>query len=156
MEMFKRTILLATIIGLFSSHHHARAATISEVAVVDFMNHERSKHGLPKLKLNTKLNLAAKLKLKDMQDKKYWSHSSPSGTSPFYWIDQVKYNYHYAGENLARGFTNVNDAMKAWMASPSHKKNILNPAYRDTGLTVIAVGIAREKRVAIVSMFGAL
>jgi uncharacterized protein YkwD len=38
------------------------------------------------------------------------------------------------GENLAGGYATVNDAVNAWMASPGHRANILNPAYRETGV----------------------
>lgn len=154
--MVKRTILLSILLSFFGSLHHAHASTTSEVAVVDAINKERSKHGLSKLQLNEKLNVATKLKLRDMQNKHYWSHYAPSGTSPFHWIDEAKYTYQYAGENLARGFTTVDSAVKAWMASPSHRKNILNPSYRDTGITVVRADFGGEKRFAIVNMFGTL
>lgn len=154
--MIKITILLSILLGSFGSYHHAHASTTSEIAVIDAMNKERSKYGLPKLKLNTKLTTATRLKVKDMQDKHYWNHYAPSGTSPFKWIDDAQYTYRYAGENLARGFTTVGATMKAWMASPTHRKNILNPAYRDTGLTIISTGAGSEKRIAIVNMFGAI
>lgn len=155
--MAKRVILLSILLGFFGSHyHHAHAATASEVLAVNLINKERSKHGLSKLKMNTKLNIATKLKLKDMQDKKYWSHSAPDGTSPFHWIDEAQYAYHYAGENLVRGVTNINGAMLAWMASPAHRKNILNPAYRETGITVVSLDFKGTKRLAIINMFGSL
>jgi uncharacterized protein YkwD len=38
------------------------------------------------------------------------------------------------GENVAGGYATPAEAMAAWLASPGHKANILNPAYRETGV----------------------
>ena len=38
------------------------------------------------------------------------------------------------GENLAGGYATVGDAVNAWMASPGHRANILNPLYKETGV----------------------
>jgi uncharacterized protein YkwD len=38
------------------------------------------------------------------------------------------------GENVARGYTSVSGVVSAWMASPSHRTNILNPKFVHAGL----------------------
>jgi uncharacterized protein YkwD len=38
------------------------------------------------------------------------------------------------GENLAAGYATFDDAMTAWMASPGHRANILNPIFKETGV----------------------
>lgn len=47
--------------------------------------------------------------------------------------------YEKAGENLAVGFTNPEKMMFAWLKSPGHRDNILNPDF-----TKIGIGIARD------------
>jgi uncharacterized protein YkwD len=38
------------------------------------------------------------------------------------------------GENLAGGYDTYDDALAAWMASPGHRENILNPVFQETGV----------------------
>ncbi|MBI4101680.1 MAG: hypothetical protein HY443_01810, partial [Candidatus Nealsonbacteria bacterium] len=64
----------------------------------------------------------------------YFSHVSPQGQNPWYWLDQVGYSFSYAGENLAVSFFESKDAVNAWMASPGHRKNILNGKFTEIGV----------------------
>lgn len=64
-----------------------------------------------------------------------WSHDG--------WLDSFKGSkYQYAGENLAKGFTSNLSEVQAWMASPTHRANILKSQYTmigigsDCGITV--------------------
>ena len=40
------------------------------------------------------------------------------------------------GENIARGQRSVEEVMEGWMASPEHKKNILDPKFTEAGFGV--------------------
>jgi uncharacterized protein YkwD len=40
----------------------------------------------------------------------------------------------YLGENVAAGFNSPGDVMSAWMGSPDHRANILDPHYTDIGV----------------------
>jgi uncharacterized protein YkwD len=40
------------------------------------------------------------------------------------------------GENLARGQKTAKEAVDAWLKSPGHRKNLMDPAYTDTGIGV--------------------
>jgi hypothetical protein len=86
--------------------------------------------------MNSQLTQAAQLKAKDMFAKDYWAHNSPNGTMPWDFIKQAGYDYQYAGENLARGFTTSNDVVTAWMNSPEHRENMLSPNYHDVGFAL--------------------
>lgn len=44
--------------------------------------------------------------------------------------------YQYAGENLAINFYDTNDLIQAWLKSPSHKENLLNPNFEQTGIGI--------------------
>jgi hypothetical protein len=104
--------------------------------LLNLTNEERQKEGLPLLVMNTQLTQAAQLKAKDMFAKDYWAHNSPNGTMPWDFIKQAGYDYQYAGENLARGFTTSNDVVTAWMNSPEHRENMLSPNYHDVGFAL--------------------
>ena len=58
------------------------------------------------------------------------------GTTPWSWIEKENYDYNYAGENLAMDFQSAEKMEEAWMASPTHRANILNGKYREIGMAV--------------------
>lgn len=127
---------------------------ISVQRLLDLTNSKRQQQGLPTLSLNEKLSKAAFSKGENMFAKNYWAHNAPDGTTPWYFIRQVKYNYVYAGENLARGFTKSDDIIEAWMDSPTHKENMLSPNYRDIGFAVLEGKLMNEQTTLVVEMFG--
>lgn len=103
---------------------------------------------------NDLLSAAAQLKANDMAAKGYFAHVSPDGKTPWYWIDKVGYSYDYAGENLAVNFIDSADVSNAWMASPTHRANILNPVFKEVG-TATAVGTYKGRNaIFVVQLFG--
>lgn len=131
------------------------ASSISKDEVVKLTNQKRLEAGLSQLTLNNSLSNAAQAKGNDMIVKDYWAHVAPDGTQPWKFFSNFGYKYKYAGENLARDFSNANDAMDAWMNSPTHKENILNPKYKEIGIGVIEGDLAGSDTTIIVQFFGA-
>lgn len=129
---------------------------ISDQELLNLVNSERVQKGLSALTLNTQLSNAARQKAAHMFANNYWAHFAPDGTSPWDFIRGQGYNYSYAGENLARGFTTSYDTVKAWMASPTHKANILSAQFKDVGFAISEGRLQGEDTVLIVQMFGAL
>lgn len=129
-------------------------AEISNQELLDLINQERVDNGLPVLQINSQLNLAASKKAEHMFKNDYWAHNSPDGITPWSFIKESGYDYVYAGENLARGFNNSNDAVNAWMASADHKANILSPNYNDVGYAVMSGELNGEETILIVQEFG--
>ncbi|MCM3020898.1 CAP domain-containing protein [Priestia megaterium] len=105
-----------------------------EQKVVDLVNQEREKQGLKPLTLNKKLSDVARAKSKDMMDKGYFDHNSPTYGSPFDMMKQFGIEYTTAGENIAKGQQSPEDVMNAWMNSDGHRKNILNPDFTEIGV----------------------
>lgn len=105
--------------------------------LIRLTNEQRTKNGLPPLKVNPGLIGAAARKGEDMFSENYWAHISPSGQDPWYWIDQTGYDYLFAGENLAKDFVRSGSVVSAWMASPSHRANILNEKFEEIGIAVL-------------------
>lgn len=113
--------------------------TADEQKMLELINAERKKAGLQPLAVDMRLVTISRLKSKDMIDKNYFSHTSPTYGSPF---DALKANgvtYRYAGENLA-GASTVERAHTNLMNSPGHRANILNPNYNYVGIGIVDGG----------------
>jgi hypothetical protein len=118
-------------------------------------NAKRQEAGLGALTLNSTLSVAAANKAADMFSKNYWAHNSPAGATPWDFVTGAGYRYTVAGENLAKNFSTSGGVVDAWMASPSHRANILKPNYRDVGLAVVNGTLNGEETTLVVEMFGA-
>ncbi|MBI2431160.1 MAG: hypothetical protein HYV39_04040 [Candidatus Levybacteria bacterium] len=129
-------------------------ADISVEKLLLLTNRERQSKGLGQLVLNEQLSKAAFLKGTNMLEKNYWAHNAPDGTTPWHFIKQTEYNYVYAGENLARGFTHSEDIVDAWMTSPTHRDNMFSPNYQDIGFAVLEGKLVGENTTLVVEMFG--
>ena len=130
------------------------ASQISPIKVIELTNKERTLAGLSELKLNRELTEAATAKATDMFAHNYWAHVSPTGVEPWYFVTNAGYKYQHAGENLARDFSNPTDVVNAWMASPTHKANILDKRYQDIGIAVMDGYINGVETTLVVQMFG--
>ena len=114
----------------------ALASPITEMNVLGLVNQARMEKGLKPLEANDKLFQVASNKADDMLKNNYFAHTSPKGITPWAWFDEGEYNYKFAGENLAINFSSAEDQQKAWMASETHRKNILDTNYQEIGLAV--------------------
>lgn len=118
-------------------------------------NAERAKVGLSSLTLNSTLSQAAAAKAADMFTYGYWAHNSPQGKTPWDFIINSGYRYTLAGENLAKNFQTSDGVVSAWMASPSHKANIVKSGYQDVGFAIVNGVLNGEETTLVVQMFGA-
>lgn len=132
-------IFIVPTMGELNLHLSNNAAVLPAV-LSDLTNQERQDQNVSVLKDNPILDRAALLKAEDMAAKQYFSHVSPDGKTPWYWLDLVGYKYDYAGENLAIDFSDSKDVTNAWMNSPGHRANIVKAAYTEMG-TGVASGM---------------
>jgi hypothetical protein len=130
------------------------AHSINEAELLSLTNEKRKEAGLQPLRLNQELTQAASGKAHDMLTKHYWAHTSPDGVTPWVFIKGSGYEYVYAGENLARGFTSSSDVVNAWMASPGHKANLLSANYEDIGFAIKTGELGGDETVLVVQEFG--
>jgi len=129
-------------------------ADLTKTNLIELANTTREYFGFQPLKENPVLNEAAYLKAKDMIEKGYFSHYSPEGITPWYWLEKSGYNYQSAGENLAIGFLDSEQVHQAWMDSLLHKKNILNPNYQEIGIAVLRDNFQGNETTLVVQFFG--
>ncbi|HRN69549.1 MAG TPA: CAP domain-containing protein, partial [Candidatus Woesebacteria bacterium] len=112
----------------------------SERTMLQLLNSERQKEGLPVLKANESLRKVARAHCSDMFTRGYFSHYTPDGLSPFDRMDKAQIEYRAAGENLAYA-PNVEIAHQGLMDSPGHRANILSDKYGQVGIGVMDAGI---------------
>jgi hypothetical protein len=130
------------------------AADISVNEVVNLTNQKRTESDLEPLEYNDVLASAAYAKGNDMLEKDYWAHIAPDGTEPWKFFIDAGYSYRFAGENLARDFSNAPSAVDAWMASPSHRDNMLSSKYQEVGIAVVEGDMEGVDTTIIVQLFG--
>lgn len=129
--------------------------TLSILGIVSYTNSERAKRSLPSLKIDKELTASAETKLQDMFQNQYFEHISPSGASVSDLVTKAGYQYIVVGENLALGlFAGDDQVVAAWMASPGHKRNILDVRYQDIGVAVGYGMYQGRKQWLIVQHFG--
>jgi uncharacterized protein YkwD len=120
----------------------APPATLAGAALC-LVNQERAANGLPPLKLNRRLAKAATGHSADMAQKDYFSHDSEDGSN---FVDRIQRAGYIAphvfpslGENLAWGSGDLGSPQATvddWMGSTGHRRNILNPHFRQAGIGV--------------------
>lgn len=111
-----------------------------EQQVVELTNAERAKVGLNPLEMYSPLMAAAKAKSQDMANLGYFSHTSPTYGSPFDQMRAAGIQYKAAGENIAQGQRTPEQVVNAWMNSPGHRANILNPNFTHIGVGFVENG----------------
>jgi len=112
-------------------------AALTKFGIIKFTNDYRILNGLPPLEESALLRSAAEAKVEDMFQYQYFAHESPSGTDVGSLVEQAGYAYLVVGENLAEGnFENDEALVKAWILSPGHRANVVNPKFTEIGVAV--------------------
>jgi uncharacterized protein YkwD len=106
------------------------------------LNEIRAAHGLAPLDDTHSLTVAATQHNLEMWRYGFFSHDSKSG-APFWvriehWYPPA-HRYWAVGENILWNSPGIGPqtALRLWMHSPEHRANILNPAWRDIGISVV-------------------
>lgn len=139
-------------IALPSASLYSNSITIKNV--IELTNATREKLGLPALRENAALNSAAGAKAQDMIANGYFAHTSPTGVTAWTFIKQSGYAYTSAGENLAVHYTTAEGLHEGWMASPTHKANIVSTKYNDIGVGIVQGEYGGYNTVMVVQLFG--
>jgi uncharacterized protein YkwD len=140
-------------------YYAERTAGLKDLAavrkgVLDLVNAERSKAGVPPLRLESRLSTAAQNHAEDMLAREYFAHASPEGRTVLHRAATVWYELHRVGENIAHGQLSVEQVVKDWMESPEHRRNILDPGYIHMGLGLALGETSKGFEVEWVQTFG--
>ena len=96
---------------------------------LQIVNERRSQAGLKALNWDDSLAACAMVRATELPDK--FSHTRPNGQDWYTVCPDMMY-----GENLAYGYSTAEEAVSAWMNSPSHQENILYPGFVSCGIGV--------------------
>jgi uncharacterized protein YkwD len=124
----------------------------AEAAEADFerateciVNEERAVRGLRLLRGDRRLDAAAERHARDMVARQYFSHTGWDGS---HLVDRVRASRYLRGrpgyelgEVLAWGTGSLSSPpsiVAAWLASPGHRRAVVNPVYRDIGVAAVA------------------
>ena len=94
--------------------------------VLNLVNEERTARSLQPLKLDKDLEKAANIRSKEVTV--LLDHTRPDGSICFTVSSKAN------AENIAAGQTTPERVVDAWMNSPGHRKNLLNPKYTTIGI----------------------
>jgi uncharacterized protein YkwD len=139
MGKLSRNILALSAIGVaLCSGAPVLAQSISSDAqeVLTLVNQRRAEAGLRPLRIQSQLQQSAQKYAEQMAGTSSFSHTGTDGSTPFSRMAAAGYRGTMMGENIARGFSNAESVMLAWMNSAGHRANILNPGYTEIGIGV--------------------
>ena len=128
-------------------------------AVLCAQNRQRRAHGLRPLRASRKLSRAAARHARDMVRRNYFGHVTFGGRTVVDRVGRTGYARRFAaGENIFYGLPprpSPAQVVDAWMASPGHRHQILNPAWREVGIgTVMRPPFKARRGVTVVAVFG--
>ncbi len=116
-------------------------------SVLCLVNRVRLHYGLQPLHYNADLRISACRHSSDMVANGYFSHDGPGGSTVGDRVGRSGYLFrtssHFIGENIGGGMGRSDGSpmgvYRAWMHSPEHRANILDPEFHDFG-----AGVARR------------
>jgi len=120
------------------------ALTALEEQTTSEINELRIAHGLRPLAFNSGLFESADTHCRQMLAGGYFGHQSSTGApfasriKSFYPMGDA--TYYAAGENLLwnAGALSSAELIERWMHSPEHRRNLLNPAWREIGVATLS------------------
>ncbi|MCR5591142.1 MAG: CAP domain-containing protein [Lachnospiraceae bacterium] len=95
----------------------------------NLVNDERAAAGLDPLDWDINLETVSHVRAKECSQK--FSHTRPSGKQWYTVNSKIQ-----GGENLAFGFDTAEDAVEAWMNSPTHRDNILFDEFEKVAISI--------------------
>ena len=105
--------------------------------LIELTNNYRTQSRLPSYTFNPVLSQSAQKRAEFIaQNQDKWSHDG--------WLEEIKKSGYQGalnsqgvirvGENLAKDFKSIPEALKAWQKSPTHNANLINANFRDMGI----------------------
>ena len=129
-------------------------AEVLPSVLIDETNADRGAERVAPLAASAVLAEAARMKAEDMAAKGYFAHTSPEGLTPWHWLDKAGYAFSSAGENLAVNFFDSHDVAAAWMNSPTHRANLMNPEFAEIGIGTAQGKYEGKDTVFVAQFFG--
>lgn len=109
----------------------------AEAQVLALVNAQRVAKGCKALAINSQLQAAAHGHARAMAEHNFFSHTGKNGSNLKGRVRAAGYKGGRLAENIANGQKTASAVVSAWLGSRSHLKNILNCAYKDTGIALV-------------------
>ena len=158
-------VVLLPAVALGSAGPQITSADRLEGSVLDELNLVRLEYGRSQLKLSSGLTAAADSHTLEMVRAGYFGHESADGS---HFARRIKGFYRplrrpwTVGENLIwqERRLSARAAVAAWLASPGHRENLLEPDFREVGIAAVraqgAPGVYGNRQVVVLTVdFGA-
>lgn len=125
-----------------------RAASADELEILRLTNEARARGATcgtvpqapaPALRWNDQLAHAARNHALDLGKRRYFDHTTPEGVKFSDRITGAGYVWRTAGENIAAGQPSPAAVVDAWLRSPGHCTNLMNPAFTEMGVGGVRV-----------------
>ncbi len=126
-----------------------------EQDIFEAINQQREQHRLPRLRWNSRVAEQARAHSRHMLEKQFFSHDDPKLGGPANRLSTAGIAWRACGENLFQEMgaqDPVAEAVKGWMRSPGHRRNILTAPFTDTG---VGVALGRDGTYMITQIFAA-
>lgn len=110
----------------------SRTSKSQDMASFDYINQMRVKYGLPTIQWDERAYNLAMARVKDMDDKNYFDHTSPTGDCPSNMKSQFGFTHETVAENLwgTSGYSHSSrEPIDSWMDSRGHRANLLYPSH---------------------------
>jgi hypothetical protein len=132
-------VLVVALPGMAFAWNSYSFSSTEESRMLTDINQLRAAHGLRALTVDSTLTSEARKRSKDMYDRNYFSHTTPSGTTVFDDLKAMGYCYQLAGENIAKNdypdTQTTSVAFNGWVNSSGHLAVMLGD------FTVVGIGI---------------
>lgn len=123
--------------------------TPAEAGLLVTMNQARAQHGVGPLRIDLRLERAARAKSRSMLRTGTFAHGDFQRR-----LTSYRVRGPYYGENLAWGVGSNATApgiVQMWLASPSHRANLLRPSFQRVGLGLVVGTFAGYSGAAVVT-----
>jgi uncharacterized protein YkwD len=138
--MFHRFLLLVVAALMLAPAAAGASLSRSESALLREMNRVRTVHGMRTLRFDARLERAARSHSRDMTVHGYFAHGAFGARMRAFGVQGS-----FAGENLAWGVGERGTArgiVRAWLASPGHRANLLHPSFRRVGVGALVTSFS--------------
>jgi uncharacterized protein YkwD len=131
MRNLVRTIVISMLFVVFMTVT-AFAQNSLEAQALAKVNEIRIANGLSAVQHSASLETTSNVRANEITS--YFSHTRPDGTAWYTVNSDLQY-----GENLAEGYSSADEVVNAWMASPTHRENILRSDFTTCAISTTTV-----------------
>jgi uncharacterized protein YkwD len=126
--------ILSLSIGQVSYAQTPPTLDSEEWAFLTLINNYRAQNGAGPLQVSVTLENSSLWMSNDIATHNSVSHTDSQGRDPRTRMNAFGYPYYPWGENIAGGYASAQSVFTAWVNSPEHQQNMVNPAFVVMGI----------------------